>query len=329
MENILSKEEIEALLSAVFEGRIDPEKELDRDSGGGITNFNLFSSDASKGFVPNLDIIYDSFIRYNRATLSNRLRKIVEFRKMGAQVHKFDDFLQNLPSPVCMAIYKIDPLKGAALIAMDSTLVYTVVDSILGGTGKPKIPENNRIFTSIEIRLMEKIVKDVLLDMEKAWAPLHTTRMSVLKMEVNPRMVSIVPPEYQVITMTLEIQIESTTGNMIFAVPYMTIDPIRDKLKSGMQLDLMSIDPQWSYRLSAELVEAPMEVSVEMGKATISLAELLNLAPGDTVMLEDRPNQNELLVKVGGIDKFMGVAGVRSGNKAVMINGILNKGEEQ
>lgn len=328
MENILTKEEIDALLSAVFEGRIDPEKELAKQAGG-ITNYNLFSSDANKGHVPNLDIIYDSFIRYNRISMSNRLRKIVEFRKIGARVFKFDDFLQTLPAPVCMAIYKIDPLKGAALIAMDSPFVFAVVDSILGGTGKPKIPENNRIFTSIELRLMEKIIKDALLDMEKAWAPLHATRMSVLKMEVNPRMVNIVPPEYQVITMALEIQIEATIGNMVFALPYMTIDPIRDKLKSGMQFDQMAIDPKWSFRLSTELCEAPLDLSVEMGSASISLAALLNLTPGDTIMLNDKPNQNELLVKVGGIDKYVGIAGVRNGNKAVKINGLLNKGGAQ
>ncbi|SNB47051.1 flagellar motor switch protein FliM [Geobacter sp. DSM 9736] len=328
MENILSKEEIEALLSAVFEGKIDPEKELARE-GGGVSNYNLFSTDPNKGFVPNLDIIYDGFIRYNRGNMSARLRKLVEYRKVGAKVLKFEDFLQTLPSPVCMAIYKIDPLKGASLIAMDSTLVFTIVDSILGGTGKPNIPQNNRLFTSIELRLMEKIVRDMLTDMEKAWAPLHATRMNLLKMEVNPRMVSIVPSEYQVITMSLEIQVEATTGTMVFAVPYMTIDPIRDKLKSGSHFDLLAVDPQWSYRLSAELTEAPLDVSVEMGRAKITMAELLHLAPGDTILLEDRPNQNELTVKVAGVDKFSGIAGVRNGNKAARISGVLNRGGVQ
>ena len=325
MENILTKEEIEALLSAVFEGRIDPEKELARE-GGGVTNYNLFSSDPNKGFVPNLDIIYDSFIRYCRITMSNRLRKLVEIKKVGARVFKFDDFLPTLPSPVCMAIYKIDPLKGAALMAMDSTLVFTVVDSILGGSGKVKAMANNRLFTSIELRLMEKVVKDLLSDMEKAWAPLQATKMNLLKMEMNPRMVNIVPPEYQVITMTLQIQIESTTGEMMFAVPYMTIDPIRDKLKSGVQFDLMAVDPQWSYRLSSELNEAPLELSVEMGNATISLLDLLNLTPGDMVMLDDRQNRGELVVKVGGVEKFSAIPGAQGGNKAIQIKSSIGKG---
>src|SRR5512138_3587590 len=149
MENILTKEEIEALLSAVFEGKIDPEKELDKESGG-VSNYNLFSSDSSKGFIPNLDIIYDNFIRYYRVSLSNRLRKMVEIKKGSARAFKFDDFLQTLPSPVCMAIYKIDPLKGAAMIVFDTTMVFAVVDAILGGSGNPKIPENSRMFTSIE-----------------------------------------------------------------------------------------------------------------------------------------------------------------------------------
>ncbi|WP_243374380.1 flagellar motor switch protein FliM [Geotalea sp. SG265] len=326
MEKILTKEEIEALLNAVFDGSIEPAKELAR-SQGQVNTYDLFNSDAHKGLVPNLDIIYDGFIRYNRVNMSNRLGKMVEIKKEGARPYKFDDFLQSLPSPVCMALYKIEPLKGAALIAMDSPLVFSIVDSILGGVGAPTIPAGNRLFTPIELRLAEKVVKDALADMEKAWAPLLAVKMSVLRMEMNPRLVNIVPPEYQVVTMSLKIQIEETEGTMILAVPYMTVDPIRDKLKSGLQVDMMAVDPQWSFRLSEELKEAPLEVSVEMGKSTITLAELLNLAPGDMVMLEGN-SRDELLIKVGGIQKFMGLPGVLGGNKAVQISRIFQGGSQ-
>ena len=324
MEKILTKAEIEALLNAVFDGRIEPEKELAKTEGSAVT-YDLFNSEAHKGFVPNLDIIYDSFIRYNRVNLSNRLRKVVDIKKVGARSYKFDDFLQTLPSPVCMAIFKIEPLKGAALISFDSTLVLSLVDSLLGGTGTSKVSMANRMFTSIELRLVEKIVKDILLDLEKAWAPLYTTHMNLLRMEMNPRLVNIVPPEYQIVTMSLKIQIEDISGNMVFAIPYMTIDPIRDKLKAGMQFDLMAIDPQWSFRLSSEILEAPLNLSVEMGNAAITLRELLDLAPGDTIML-DKPCSSELAVKVEGVQKYLGVPGIRHGNKALQISKIYDKG---
>ena len=324
MEKILTKAEIEALLNAVFDGRIEPEKELAKTEGSAVT-YDLFNSEAHKGFVPNLDIIYDSFIRYNRVNLSNRLRKVVDIKKVGARSYKFDDFLQPLPSPVCMAIFKIEPLKGAALISFDSTLVLSLVDSLLGGTGTSKVSMANRMFTSIELRLVEKIVRDILLDLEKAWAPLYTTHMNLLRMEMNPRLVNIVPPEYQIVTMSLKIQIEDISGNMVFAIPYMTIDPIRDKLKAGMQFDLMAIDPQWSSRLSSEILEAPLNLSVEMGNAAITLRELLDLAPGDTIML-DKPCSSELAVKVEGVQKYLGVPGIRHGNKALQISKIYDKG---
>ncbi len=324
MEKILSKAEIEALLNAVFDGRIEPEKELAKTEGSAVA-YDLFNSEAHKGFVPNLDIIYDSFIRYNRVNLSNRLRRGVEIKKVGARSYKFDDFLQTLPSPVCMAIFKIEPLKGAALISFDSPLVLTLVDSLLGGTGTSKVSMANRLFTSIELRLVEKIVKDILSDLEKAWAPLYATHMNLLRMEMNPRLVNIVPPDYQIVTMSLKIQIEDVSGNMVFAVPYMTIDPIRDKLKTGMQFDLMAIDPQWSSRLSSGLQEAPLQLSVEMGNAGITLRELLELAPGDTIML-DKPCSSELLVKVEGVPKYYGVPGIRHGNKAIQLSKITGKG---
>ncbi|HEX2768936.1 MAG TPA: hypothetical protein VHN12_06595 [Geobacteraceae bacterium] len=186
MEKILTREEIDALLNDVAEGRIDPEMELAREQGG-VLNYDLFNTMTHKGMMPNLDIVYDSFIRSFRVTMSNRLRRIVEIRKVGARPFKFDDFLVSLPSPVCMGIYKIEPLKGASMLAMDSKLVFTIMDSILGGTGTSRLPENNRMFTSIELRIMQKIVKDALIDMEKAWAPLQATKMSLVRMEMNPR----------------------------------------------------------------------------------------------------------------------------------------------
>ena len=327
MEKILTKAEIEALLNAVFEGRIEPEKELAK-AEGLVENYDLFNSEAHKGFVPNLDIIYDSYIRYNRVNLSNRLRKVVEIKKVGARSFKFDDFIQTLPSPVCMAIFKIEPLKGAALISFDSTLVLSLVDSLLGGTGVNRLPMANRLFTTIELRLMEKIVRDILQDLEKAWAPLYATHMNLLRMEMNPRLINIVPPEYQIVTMSLKIQIEDISGNMMFAIPYMTIDPIRDKLKAGMQFDLMAIDPQWSSRLSSGIMEAPLEITVEMGNAVISLRELLELAVGDTIML-DKPCSSELQVKIEGEMKYSGIPGIRHGNRAIQISTIHGKGGQR
>lgn len=320
MEKILTKEEIDSLLEEIFAGRIEPEAELAKQDGR-IGIYDLFNKDP-KVLVPNLDVIYDSYIRYNRVTLSNRLRRIVEIKKIKAQPYKFDDFLHSLPSPVCMAICKIDPLKGASLIAMDSDLVFTMVNCILGGTGTPAVSRNNRLFTSIELRIMEKIVKDVLTDMERAWAHVQETKMSLLRIEMNPRLVTIVPPEYQVITMALEIQVEEFKGEMVFAIPYMTIDPIREKLKTGTQFDVMAVDPLWSYRLSSELLDAPLELTVELGGSCITLEDLANLTLGDTIML-DKDCRSDLTVKVEGVNKYMAVPGVRGGNKAVQITDIL------
>jgi flagellar motor switch protein FliM len=320
VEKILTREEIESLLAAIVDGRIEPEKELSVSSGK-VSVYDLFTNE-HQALVPNLDVVYDSFIRYNRVTLSNRLRRLVEIKKLGSRPFKFDDFLKTLPSPVCMAIVKIEPLKGAALITMDSNLVFTLVDSILGGTGTPGLNADSRLFTSIELRLMEKIIKDVLIDMEKSWAHILPTKMSLLRMEMNPRLVTIVPPEYQVITMSLEIQVEEFTGAMQFAIPYMTIDPIRDKLKTGTQLDIMAIDPQWSTRLSAELIEAPVELTVELGGSWITLNDLLNLSAGDTIIL-NKECRSELTVKVEGKEKFTASPGVHAGNKAVRISGFI------
>jgi len=326
MEKILSKEEIDALLLAVADGQIDLDKELFMERNS-VSNYDLTNTSANKGSVPNLDIIYDSFIRYHRVSMSNQLRKIVEIKKVGARHYKFDDFLMTLPSPVCMGIYKIEPLKGASMVTMDNNLVFAILESVLGGTGTRSMSDNSRMFTSIEIKIMQKIVKGALLDMEKAWAPLHATKMNLLRMDINPRLVNIVPPEYQVVTMELEIQIDDITGSMVFAIPYMTLETVREKLKNGAQFDMMGVDPEWSKRLSSELTEAPLEITVEMGHASITLKELLNLEPGDTITL-DKDIRSGLLVKVAGVNKYMGLPGIQRGNKAVQITRYSNRGVE-
>ena len=323
MEKILTKEEIDALVAAVFDGTLVPEAELAK-AGEHAEQFDLLDIEAHR-VIPNLDIVYDGFIRYNRVTMSNRLGRMVEIKKEEARPFKFGEFLSVLPSPACIAIYKMDPLKGAALLALDSTLVFTIVDSILGGSGVAAGNRMNRLFTSIELRLVEKIVKDALADLERAWAPLCPASMNLLRLEMNPRLVNIVPPEYQVVTMSMKVQIEETVGNMILAIPFLTIEPIRDKLKRGVQMDMMVVDPLWSYRLSEELQEAPLELAVEMGGATITLAELLELGPGDTVMLE-AGCKDELVVKVGEVRKFYGIAGTNNGNKAVQISRAVSAG---
>ncbi len=318
MDKLLTKDEIEALLVAVSEGRIDPEKELAHERGG-VVPYDLFNTTAHKGLMPNLDIVYDSFIRYHRVSMSNRLRKIVEIKKIGARPYKFDDFLKTLPSPVCMGIFKIDPLKGASVLTMDNNLVYAIIDSVLGGSGAPSIMENNRLYTSIELRIMQKMMKDALLDMEKSWIHLqHDAKMNLLRLEMNPRLVNIVPPEYLVVSMELEIQIENTRGSMVFAIPYMTVDPIKEKLKYGGQIDTETRDPKWTFKLSTELCDAPMAVNVEMGHANITLRELLHLELGDTIML-NKDVQSPMVMKVGGVGKFLGAPGVYRGNKALQI----------
>jgi flagellar motor switch protein FliM len=320
VEKILTKDEIDFLLTEISAGRIEPAAELAKQEGQ-VSAYDLFNSE-HKVIVPNLDVIYDSFIRYSRVTLSNRLRRIVEIKKIKAQPYKFDEFIKTLPAPVCMAIYKMEPLKGASIIAMDSNLVFSFVNCLLGGTGSPTISSENRLFTSIELRLMEKIVKDVLADMEKAWAHIQPTSMNLLRMEMNPRLVTIVPAEYQILTMSLEIQVEEFKGEMVFAIPYMTIDAIRDKLKTGTQFDVMAVDPQWAYRLSSELLDASLELTVELGESCITLEDLVNLSPGDTIML-DKDSRGDLVVKVEGVNKYMAVPGVHSGNKAVQITNII------
>ncbi|MBI5483559.1 MAG: flagellar motor switch protein FliM [Deltaproteobacteria bacterium] len=326
MEKILSQEEIDALQTAVSEGRNSPADAGVRERRT-VTSYDLFNHATPEGQAPDLSVIYDDFIRRYQVSMANRLRKNVVIKKLEARSYKYEDFLQTLPSPVCIGIYKVEPLKGSCLFTMDSKQVFAIVDSVLGGGGASRIPDTSRMFTSIELKIVERIGKDLLQDMEKAWAALYPVKTGLVRLETNPKLAIIAASDNRVAAMELEVQIEGNVSTMLFAVPFATVEPLRDKLKNGTQFDAGAADPNWAQRLSTELGGTSLSFAVTMGNASINLRELLNLAPGDTIML-DKDIRSELLVKIEGVEKFYGLPGMHRGNRAVQITRFISREAE-
>lgn len=323
---ILSQAEIDDLYAAWRSGALDPEKDQSRSSGN-ATSLDIFGGAASKALAPNLDLVYDSFIRYFRITLSNRMRRMIEVHKLGARTYKFDDFVLTLPQPSCMTIYKCDPLKGASMFAIDSSFFYMIVDTCMGGDGNCGPIEKGRVFTNIELKMVQRVVQDVLKDLERAWSPLVPAKLSIVRVEMNPRLVNIVPPEYQVVTMAMSVESDTAKGNIVFAMPLMAIEPLRDKLRSGSQFDMASIDPKWVFRLTGNVADAPIEMSAIMGTTTISMEKLLGLKAGDVLTL-DNDATADMTVLVHGVPKYKAKAGVSKGSKAIQITGAVREALE-
>jgi flagellar motor switch protein FliM len=268
--------------------------------------------------MPTLEIVNDHFSRLFRNNLSTALRRTIDVGSRGVQMTKFGEFIKTLPVPSSLHIFKMDPLRGYALLALESKLVFTLLDVFFGGSGKTTFRIEGRDFTAIESRLIQKVVMMIFVDLEKAWNAVHPLTFQHVRSEINPQFVSIVPPSDLVITISFGVELEQFTGMITLCIPYSMIEPIKAKLYSGYQSDQLEIDRTWIRRFMDRLQTAEVEVKVELGKRQIKVQDLLQLKEGDIFPLEKEVLE-PLVVQVEGVPKFLGRVGVSGGNKAIQI----------
>ncbi|HIJ69641.1 MAG TPA: flagellar motor switch protein FliM [Deltaproteobacteria bacterium] len=319
MEKILSQDEVDALLKGLSDGDIDTAKEGDG-SQDGIRTFDLTNQDKIvRGRMPTLDIINDRFGKIHRSSLSGSLRRMLDINVCQAETIKFGEFIRTLPVPTSLHVFKIEPLRGHVLFMIESRLIFNLVDCFFGGTGKGSYKIEGRDFTSIEYRVIDKVVKQVLQDLEQAWQPVVPVSFHFVRSEVNPQFAAIIPSTDVVIVTRYEVEMDRMIGKMALALPYATIEPIRTKLNANFQSDQLEVDGQWILRLRKLLHDVQMELAVELGSASINGSELMNIEIGDVIMLDNDANK-PLLVKVEGVGKFMATPGICRGNLAFQVH---------
>ena len=230
---------------------------------------------------------------------------------------KFGDFMRSLPVPTSISIFKMDPLRGNALLVVDSRLVFALVENFFGGAGsQPKV--EGRDFTPIEQAIVERVVKIALANMEESWKPVHEVHVEMVRTEVNPQFAAIVPPSDVVIVVTFEVELENAIGSLIVCLPYATMEPIRSKLHASFQSERLEVDHVWINRFKERLMETPVEMVVRLGRTTISGRQLLYLQEGDIILLDT--DEDELLeAEVEGVRKFQGLPGRVKGNKSFKV----------
>ncbi len=320
MAKILTQDEVDALLKGMGGGEVETETD-NGSSEAGITNYDLTNQDRIiRGRMPTLEIINDRFARFFRQTMSTALRKVIDISAFSIDMIKFGEFMRALPVPTSLHIFKADPLRGHAIMVIETKLVFNLVDSFFGGSGRGYIKVEGRDFSPIESRLVAKVIKMALEDLEKAWSPVHPLSLSYVRGETNPQFASVVAPTEVVIVVKFEVELEQTVGTLVICLPYSTIEPIRSKLYAGFQSDQLEVDTAWINRFIEQVREAEVNLKIELGRTMISGEELMNLALGDVIMLK-KDVREPLEVTVEGVPKFKVVAGSSRGQKAVRIVG--------
>jgi len=317
MSKILSQEEVDTLLRGLTGGEIEAESEILEDDSG-IVPFDLSNQDRIiRGRMPVLEIINDRFARLATNAMANAMRKRVDVNPISIDMSKFGDFMRSLPVPTSINIFKLDPLRGNAILVVDSRLVFALVENFFGGAGsQPKV--EGRDFSHIEQAIIGKVVDLALTNMQEAWSPVHEVHIELIRAEINPQFAAIVPPSEVVVVVTFEVELENAIGSFIVCLPYATIEPIRSKLYASFQSERLEVDHAWISRFKERLMETPVEVVVELGKTQLSGRQLLSLKEGDIILL-DTDVEDMLKAEVQGVKKFWGIPGSVKANKAFQV----------
>ncbi len=317
MSKILDQDEVDALLRGLSGGEIEAESDILEDDSG-VVVFDLSNQDRIiRGRMPVLEIINDRFARLASNALANAMRKRADVNPISIDMSKFGDFMRSLPVPTSINIFKLDPLRGNAILVVDSRLVFAMVESFFGGAGsQPKI--EGRDFTPIEQAIISRVVRIALENMEESWTPVHEVHIELVRSEVNPQFAAIVPPSDVVVVVTFEVELENAIGSLIVCLPYATIEPIRSKLYASFQTERLEVDHAWIARFKERLMETPVEMVVRFGRSQITGRQLMSLKPGDILLLDN--DEDDLLeAEVQGVRKFNGIPGQVKSNKAFQI----------
>ncbi len=318
MSQVLTQEEIDALLQGVNQGDIETESDVALEEEE-VQHYDLTSQERIiRGKMPTLEIINQRFSRNFRAALSGLLHRVIDVTPLVTDMMKFGEFLKTIPVPASIHLFKMDPLRGLALMVVESKLVFSLIDMFFGGSGRDAVKVEGRDFTAIEERIIRKVVIAALECMEDAWNPIHDLQFSFVRSEINPQFVTIVPPSDVVILSTYTLEMEEFSGAITVCIPYSLVEPLRNKLYAGFQSERLEVDVTWLQRLVNRLLEVDVELSAVLGTTMVTPRQLLDLNVGDIITLQQDATE-PLRLQIEQLDKFRGIAGFSKGSKAIKI----------
>ncbi|MBN9600091.1 MAG: flagellar motor switch protein FliM [Afipia sp.] len=282
-ERVLSQEEIDNLL-----GFSDGEVHLEDHSG---IRAIIDSAMVSYERLPMLEIIFDRLVRLMTTSLRNFTSDNVEVSLDRITSVRFADYLNSIPLPCVLTVFKAEEWQNFGLFTVDSSLIYSMIDVLLGGRrGQTSLRIEGRPYTTIETNLVKRLVEVVLADAEQAFRPLSPVTFTIDRLETNPRFAAISRPANAAILVRLRIDMEDRGGNVELLLPYATIEPIRGVLLQMFMGEKFGRDPIWEGHFATEIVQAEIAVDAVLYEADMPLKQLMSLKVGDTLPLDIRPD---------------------------------------
>ncbi|MEA2904789.1 MAG: flagellar motor switch protein FliM [Alphaproteobacteria bacterium] len=316
-ERILNQEEIDGLLGFSL-------ADVSLSDNSGIRAI-IDSAMVSYERLPMLEIVFDRLVRLMTTSLRNFTSDNVEVSLDRITSVRFGDYLNSIPLPAILAVFKAEEWDNFGLITINSSLIYSIIDVLLGGRrGQSAIRVEGRPYTTIETNLVKRMIEVVLADAELAFKPLSPVKFNIDRLETNPRFAAISRPANAAILVRLRIDMEDRGGNVELLLPYATIEPIRDVLLQMFMGEKFGRDPIWEGHLATEIGQAEIAVDAVLYEAKLPLKQLMKLEVGDTLALEIRPDAL-VTVRCGDVTLTEGRMGRVGDRVAVRIGKPLRK----
>jgi len=316
---ILTQEEIDALLSAMERGDVDLDQEAKKDVKAApynLTSQNIMLRDQFSA----LEEVYDKFARLLRDALSSALQRSMTVEFVSSEMIKYQEFITAFSSPTSCNVIRMEPLIGNALLCIESNLVFSLIDCLFGGDGKPATQV--REFTQIEQRMIKKFALDILAAFEHSWSTIYPVKIVLRKTETKPAFVQMVPPGDTMLIIVFTIKGQEFSGNFHVAIPYLMLEPIKEKL-SPKYLREKDMGNTWSPRLKELLKDTHVTIIAELGRTQQTVRQLINLQVEDVIKLKAGP-EDLISISVDQVPKYRGYPGVIKGNRAIEIAKLIN-----
>lgn len=270
--------------------------------------------------LPMLDIVFDRLVRLMSTSLRNLTSDNVEVSLDQVSTVRFGDYMNSIPLPAMLSIFKAEEWDNGGLLMVDSALIYSIVDVLLGGRkGTPAIRIEGRPYTTIETKLIERMVGVVMSDMSSAFDPLSPVSFTMERMETNPRFAAITQGSNACVLARLRIDMGDRGGRVEILLPYATLEPIRELLLQMFMGEKFGRDSIWETHLTNELYLTDIDLSAVLAEKTIPLGDILNWKPGSTVFFSTRP-QDRIELRCGDFPMFKASTGQKQGQLAVRID---------
>jgi flagellar motor switch protein FliM len=327
--DVLSQNEIDALLAALSSGEMDAEELKREESAKRIRSYDFKRATRfSKDHIRSLSRIHENFARFLTTYFSAQLRTFVQINVVSVDQLPYDEFIRSVPKMTILNVFEAEPLEGRMVLEVHPNVAYAMLDRLLGGVGNS--PNKISALTEIETVVMERIFSRMFDSFQEAWRSVAELSPRLVTLETNPQFLQLVSPNETIALISMSTKIGETTGMINLCIPHVVLEPIMPRLSvhHWFVSQKKQRAPDEVKALEKRMHVAKLPVTVELGESTITVNELLNLSVGDVIALNKR-TEEKLSVKVGDKLKFLGIPGSMRGKMAVRITDILHEGVEE